>query len=520
MRRPGRLALLTALVVPLAGCALVRGTARSYVLAPNGLEAREERLRAALAAGELTAALSTVRSKKDAPEDELLRALYHGTVAYYAGDYGASASALQRAYDLTEDRYTKSASRAALSMLTNDRALPYVPGDNERLMVHYYGMQGFLARGDVAGAAVEARRLAGLLERFDERRGDRDASTRATLRFLTGLVFEAAGEPADADVAFRNARALLAVGADSARAPAPLLAAGLAAKPALPAAAAAAPAPAGTGTVVVVLEEGFVAHRVERSLSVALSEEEVHAFGEGSDDDRWRSAERIGGRWVRHHGGGFDDGGGWSGAGDELPYLLQIALPAYQRSYAPPLAPAAVRAGPASAGFTYVADLSDAADGDFARDRVKLLTRAVARAGTKYALAELASRKKKSDEEREEDDDGGEDGKKRKKRKSRGLDVDWGKMAVNLVGVALERADTRSWHLLPARVSVARLSLPPGRHVLRLDAGGAQAAALDTVEVRAGTATFVTRRLWRGIEAPAARPAAADSAAADSIAPR
>lgn len=489
----GRLALLLALAAPLAGCAVVRGTARSYVLAPSGLELREERLRDGLAAERYGSVRALVFSKEGAPEDAVLRDLYRGTVAYYAGDFEASAGALQRAYDLTEDRYTKSVSRGALSMLTNDRALPYVPGDNERLMVHYYGLQGFLARGDVEGAAVEARRLASQLQRFDERRGDRDASTRATLRFLTGLVFEAAGERADAEVAFRNARALVGGAADSARPRPPVATAALAPDHARSLRAAAASA---TGTVVVVLEEGYVAHRVEQSLSVALSEDEVHVFGEGSDEDRARSAERIGGRWSRleTHDSGADDFG----------YLLQVALPAYRRSYTPFLTPVAVRAGTAAAPFAYAADLSDAVEGDFARDRVKLLARAVARAGTKYALAELASRKERAEAEREEAQEG-EDGKKRKKGRFK---LDWGRMAVNLAGVALERADTRSWHLLPARISVARLELPAGRHTLELEAtAGARHMALEGVEVRAGQTTFVTRRLWRGMEAPRQAPA-------------
>jgi hypothetical protein len=272
----------------------------------------------------------------------------------------------------------------------------------------------------------------------------------------------------------------------------------------MPAALAPAAAAPATGTVVVVIEEGYVAHRVETSLSVGLSDDDVHVFGEGSDEERALSAERIGGRWsgMHAHGGGAWGEGEWAGGSGDFGYLLQVALPAYRRSYTPFLTPAGVRAGTATASFAYAADLSDAAEGDFSRDRVKLLARAVARAGTKYALAELASRKKKAEADEEESDDG------KKRKKNDGLDVDWGKMAVNLVGVALERADTRSWHLLPARISVARMELPAGRHTLTLDArGGAAQVALDAVDVRAGQTTFVTRRLWRGMEA--ARPSSA-----------
>jgi uncharacterized protein len=512
----GRLALLTALAVPLAGCSLVRGTARSYVLAPSGLEVREDRLRGTLAAGAFATALSAVSSSKGAPDDALLRELYRGTVAYYAADYDASARALQRAYALTEDRYTKSVSRGALAIITNDRALPYVPGDNERLMVHYYGLQGFLARRDMEGAAVEARRLASQLQRFDGRRSEQDRSTRATLRFLTGLVFEAAGERADAEVAFRNARALLGIPADSGAARPSLAAGGSAPVPAAlaPARPMSPAAGARSGTVVVVIEEGYVAHRVERSLTLSLSDDDVHVFGEGSDDDRLRRAEQMGGRWSLRHGpgNGAFDGDDGPGTGGEIAKMLEVAFPVYQRSYTPFYTPIAVGAGSAAARFTYAADLSDAAEGDFARDLVKLFTRAVARAGTKYALAELASREKKDEEkvgeEKEGDDKKGDDKKGKKKRDFK---MDWGKMAVNFAGTMLERADTRSWHLLPARISVARLELPAGRHVLRLDTGAAgSGVALDTVDVRTGETAFVTRRLWNGLTNT---PQAAQSAA-------
>jgi hypothetical protein len=53
--------------------------------------------------------------------------------------------------------------------------------------------------------------------------------------------------------------------------------------------------------------------------------------------------------------------------------------------------------------------------------------------------------------------------------------------------VTLDRPDTRSWTLLPARVLVARMALPPGTHTVdvRLD-GSPQAARSQQVVVPAG----------------------------------
>jgi len=472
--------LTLAIALPLAGCSLVRGTMRSYVVAPSGMEMGEARLRTALAAGQFGPMLERVTSRKaGAPDDELLRSLYRGTVAYYAGDYAASGDALRRAYDLTEDRFTKSASKAALSMLTNDRALPYVPGQNERLMVHYYGVQGYLRRGDLAGAAVEARRLSSLLERFESGQDAADASTRAVLRYLAGAVFEAAGDANDAAVAYRNARALAGEGIVPPRS---------------------SSAAGGAGEVVVVLEQGFVAHRVEQSLFVALGGDDVEAFADRDDGRKLGAADSLGARVLlqlaeRQYGGVYDDGAGAlrivSAAGrlasgnrvGDNDYLLQVAWPVYRRSRDDGVRPAILVTGAARVPLRFTANVSDAAVGDYKRDRAKMLTRAIARAATKYALAELAEQQagKKGDDD---DDD----------------DHAWLKQVVNAAGVVFERADLRSWHLLPGTLSVTRLSLPPGRHTLTVELPGAGGVTrrlpLADVDVRPGAITFVSHRVW------------------------
>ncbi|HEU0016324.1 MAG TPA: hypothetical protein VFQ45_21775, partial [Longimicrobium sp.] len=76
-------------------------------------------------------------------------------------------------------------------------------------------------------------------------------------------------------------------------------------------------------------------------------------------------------------------------------------------------------------------------------------------------------------------------------------------LVANVGGNALERADTRSWSLLPDRVSVARLSLPPGEHRVSIEVTGEDGtvATLDlgTVAVAAGETVVRSRRVW-GVE--------------------
>ncbi len=73
--------------------------------------------------------------------------------------------------------------------------------------------------------------------------------------------------------------------------------------------------------------------------------------------------------------------------------------------------------------------------------------------------------------------------------------------AASIFAAAVERADTRSWHLLPARISVLRLRLPPGEHRLWLElespgAGGERRVDLGPVTVRPGRPSVVTHRVW------------------------
>ncbi|HUF50556.1 MAG TPA: hypothetical protein VMN60_06975, partial [Longimicrobiales bacterium] len=255
-----RLLAVAALLISSTGCARLFG---SYDIAPNGLATSEDRLRHMLASGQADVAFAGFGTGRGAPDDEVLRALYQGAVAYYAGDYAESARILDVAGELADDRVTKSISRSALSLVSNDRVLPYEPGRTERLMIPYYAALARVGMGDIEGAAVEARRLSLLLQVHSDDDEQLDPSLEATLRYLAGALFEAHGDRNDSDVAYRNALAL-----DSSLAMPPT------------------PATSATGTVIVILEQGFVAHRVEQGLSVLLLPEEVDLIANGESDER------------------------------------------------------------------------------------------------------------------------------------------------------------------------------------------------------------------------------------------
>lgn len=70
----------------------------------------------------------------------------------------------------------------------------------------------------------------------------------------------------------------------------------------------------------------------------------------------------------------------------------------------------------------------------------------------------------------------------------------------NFAANQLEQADTRSWSLLPDRVSMLRLRLPAGTHSVRMEVIGedGQSSFRDLGEVRieAGRLAVVRERVW------------------------
>ncbi|HEX6306791.1 MAG TPA: hypothetical protein VFZ69_01320 [Longimicrobiales bacterium] len=500
---PGaRLLAVAALLSCSAGCARLFGT---YDIAPSGLAATEDRLRHMLATGQTAAAFDAFGGTFEPPDDEVLRALYQGLLAYYAGNYLESARVLDIAAARADERYTKSISRAALSVVTNDLILPYEPGRTERLMIPYYAALARMRLGDHEGAAVEARRLSMLLQLYADDEDVLDPGIEATLRYVAGAVFEAHGDRNDAGVAYRNAAAL-----DS-TIPVPT-----------------GSAPLGLGTAVVVLEQGFVAHRVEQGLAVLLLPEEVDLITNGDGDERSAALAFVAARTLvqatrtpyaadgpyrrstlhvtppeegarlprRRHlvCRGADDAKAANGDSvravstgsssgrkecreedveiDELPYLLRVAWPAYRTDSRP--LDASLLAPTDTVDFLGRADLSRGVVDDFTAERGLLVARTIARGAAKLALTKGAESKLEE--------------KNEAAAKVVGL-------LGNLGNVLLERADTRSWHLLPAGIAVARVHLPPGEHRLSV-AVGARTVELEPVRVEAGAITVVSARVW------------------------
>lgn len=251
-----------ALAVPALGACSIssQGRYRSAAMAPGGLPWGEELVRRSLMLGSYDQAFErTQTDARSMPDDALLRAVFRGQVAYYAGRWEESAHSFAEAERLTDERFTKSVSRGVLSLLVNDNALKYAPPRTERLFARYYAMMSRVQAGDMDGATVEARRLSALLEQSMHDLEPSERATHAALRDVAGGVFEAAAEWNDASVAYRNAALLRGT-------------------PRAEVDAITVMRPIGdSATVLLVVEGGFVAHYVEHTLAIPLSEAQVRS---------------------------------------------------------------------------------------------------------------------------------------------------------------------------------------------------------------------------------------------------
>ncbi len=427
MRNPtvARFTVAAALLLSGAGCSTLRSTISGYETGPMGIARPQQRLRDALVRADFSEALAWRE------DDELLRALTTGVSTFYASQFARSAGLLDSAALLADDRITKSLSKNALSLVTNDNALPYQPRRTERLFIPYYGMLSYARLEQWEDAAVEARRVGALLAQYAPDMNESERSTYATLHYLSGAVFERAGEKAEAQVAYRLSKSLAPLAGDSAQ-----------------------PARANDeGEVLVVVERGFVAHRATESVNLF--------FGDDDEDDdsthTFAGGPRPRVRDRRHHKHADEDG-----------YWLAVAFPSLRRSPRVYGDAQAFVDGVGVPGVRMSSVLDDAASADESRERAGMLVRATARAAAKYAVTKAVKDKK------------GEVA---------------GKIA-NIGASLLERADVRSWHLLPQEITLLRVRVAAGTHRLQVGLSDASRVDVGPVSVHAGAVTIATVRVW------------------------
>lgn len=417
---------------------------------------------------------ASLRYDHDEPAagDELLLALEGGVVSLRAGEYERATQLFDHAYWLNEQRQSRSVSRGASALVTSDLALAYRPSPTELALLHYYGAQAWLKLGRSDEAAVEARRLSALLTRLADAEQSFEPDLMATLHDLSAAVFAVAGSWEEAAVSerlrdsFRESRAL---------------------------------APCDScGELIVVAERGRVTHRVGRTLSVALIDGDlaaVAAAGEGAEGLAAAALAIDRAMYPRYCHWNHHAVCGWNRRPrrelDGSFSLVHVAWP----ELAAPRAGNRVQIDVADQTWDLSGiggNVSASVAADFSRDAPARLSRAVARTVIRQAMlkagdAAMDRAQEEKERNRKDKDKGKEDDNSDRKWLFAGI------AAYIFAGASMiaERPDTRSWRTLPDELTVTRIVLPAGEHVVRR---AGEAVAEVTMVPRGTSVVFVEER--------------------------
>jgi hypothetical protein len=234
-----------------------------------------------------------------------------------------------------------------------------------------------------------------------------------------------------------------------------------------------------------VVEHGFAAHRAQQDLFVPLLATDTVGLGAGGNSLD-RTAWRIGTGLFESAAHPAGEGSAedvrvfhWDRRGD-VAHVLKFAWPVARRE-ASRAGRVELVVGDRAFSAPPALDVSALLEHDLEAQRLAIAARAVARGLAKYALVQQVEDKA--------EEKGGE------------MAGFFAGLVANTAANLLERADTRSWTLLPDRVSLIRLRLPPGEHALRLEtsptaAGEPTTLDLGTIHVAAGESVFLSRRVW------------------------
>jgi uncharacterized protein len=136
----------------------------------------------------------------------LLYGMDRGMVLQLAGEYQQSSTMLQKAEEEVERLYTRSIRTETAAFLTNDNALPYEGDAYEHVMINVINALNYAARGQLQDALVEARRIDHRLNVLGDRVKDTTKYRNdGFARYLSGILYEAAGDLNNAFIAYRNA---------------------------------------------------------------------------------------------------------------------------------------------------------------------------------------------------------------------------------------------------------------------------------------------------------------------------
>lgn len=157
--------------------------------------------------GEITSALEVHQKNKKAKRKrvKLLYYLNSGMLYHLKGEYSKSVEYFTKADYFAED-FRRNWRAEILASVSNPTVKPYPGEDYEIVLIHYYNALNFLHLNNHEAALIEARRMnLKLLELQDTYSREMVYKRDAFGHNLMGIIYDAAGEYNDAFIAYRNA---------------------------------------------------------------------------------------------------------------------------------------------------------------------------------------------------------------------------------------------------------------------------------------------------------------------------
>jgi hypothetical protein len=147
------------------------------------------------------------RSEKEYGEkSRLLYGMDRGMTLQLAGDYQQSNAVLEQAEEELDRLYTRKIRTETLAFMTNDTALPYEGDPYEQVLINVLKALNYAVLGQWQDALVEARRIDHRLNVLSDRTQEKNAYREdGFARYLSGILYESTGDVNNAFIAYRNA---------------------------------------------------------------------------------------------------------------------------------------------------------------------------------------------------------------------------------------------------------------------------------------------------------------------------
>ena len=398
-----------------------------------------EEVQIAFEAGDFDAAL--IELDADGKGEAKLPYLFErGLITHYGDQFDESNRTFELAEITSDDLYTKSISREAVSLVTSDNLRSYAGSQYERLLIHYYRAFNYVYLNMPDDALVECRKASNLLQFYADADENYEFVGAAFIAYLSGILYEWAGDWNDAFIAYRWAERAYKQYEEALGIPFPQdvgeslvrLARQLGFREEFERYAAIYGEPSerdpDAGELILLYETGFAPFKIEENIVFPiLKVDPIVQEDADRDEEKVREYSRT---LMRRRNRRYKE--------VEIEYLLRVAIPAY-RSNRPSIVGIDAATAHGGASGVLVEDIEAAALKTFESELPTIMLRTVVRGVLKYLSFRRANQEGET----------------------------LGRL-VNLLNVATESADTRSWQTLPNQIFLVRMRLPAGKHNIRL----------------------------------------------------